>query len=494
MRMRFGAMLAMAAILSGCGGSDGGSIATGGGASTTPTPTASAGTGCTLRERQDWAAAQLREWYLFPETLPATLSPAAYTTVDAYIDALTATARAQRKDRFFTYLTSIREEDAYYDSGASAGFGIRLALDQTGQRLFSAESFEGAPALAAGIDRGTEILAIGTTSATLRTVKEIIAAEGTAGLNTALGPNTAGTARVLRVADAAGTRDVTVTKADFALLPVSTRYGAKIIDDGGRRVGYLNLRTFITTAEPALKAAFANFRANGITNVIVDLRYNGGGLITTAEYLGDLLGGGRSTSEVFDYVTFRTEKASNNTTRLFKPQAESIAPTRIAFIGTGGTASASEIVINAFTPYLRTNSALIGTNTFGKPVGQIPLDRAACDDRLRVVALATQNAARNGNYYDGLVTTVEATCRANDDIAYQLGDPLESSTRQALDFLAGRSCTPITASASASADAGAGAGLQSMRTQATLEAPETGHALLVPDHPDTPQREVPGLF
>ncbi|MGA1798706.1 S41 family peptidase [Sphingomonas sp. 4RDLI-65] len=482
-------MLAMAVMLSGCGGSDEGTISTGG---NTPAPTPTASTGCSLRERQDWAAAQLREWYLFPDTLPASLSPAAYTTVDSYIDALTATARAQRKDRFFTYLTSIKEENAYYDSGASAGFGIRLALDQTGQRLFSAESFEGAPALAAGIDRGTEILAIGTTSANLRTVSAIIAAEGTAGLTTALGPDTAGTARVLRVADAAGTRDVTVTKTDFALLPVSTRYGAKIIDDGGRRVGYLNLRTFITTAEPALKAAFANFRANGVTNVIVDLRYNGGGLITTAEYLGDLLGGGRSTSEVFDYVTFRTEKASNNTTRLFKPQAESIAPTKIAFIGTGGTASASEIVINAFTPYLRTNSALIGTNTFGKPVGQIPLDRAACDDRLRVVALATQNAARNGNYYDGLATTVEATCRANDDISYQLGDPLEASTRQALDFLAGRSCTPITASASASADAGAG--LQSMRTQATLEAPETGHALLVPDHPDTPQREVPGLF
>ena len=489
MRRAFGGMLAMAVMLSGCGGSDEGTISTGG---STPAPTPTASTGCSLRERQDWAAAQLREWYLFPDTLPAALSPAAYTTVDSYIDALTATARAQRKDRFFTYLTSIKEENAYYDSGASAGFGIRLALDQTGQRLFSAESFEGAPALAAGIDRGTEILAIGTASANLRTVAAIIAAEGTAGLTAALGPDTAGTARVLRVADAAGTRDVTVTKTDFTLLPVSTRYGAKIIDDGGRRVGYLNLRTFITTAEPALKAAFANFRANGITNVIVDLRYNGGGLITTAEYLGDLLGGGRSTSEVFDYVTFRTEKASNNTTRLFKPQAESIAPTRIAFIGTGGTASASEIVINAFTPYLRTNSALIGTNTFGKPVGQIPLDRAACDDRLRVVALATQNAARNGNYYDGLVTTVEATCRANDDISYQLGDPLEASTRQALDFLAGRSCTPITASASASA--GAGTGLQSMRTQATLEAPETGHALLVPDHPDTPQREVPGLF
>jgi C-terminal processing protease CtpA/Prc len=475
MRKRTGAILAMAAMLSGCGGSDSGNISTGG---STPSPTPTASTGCSLRERQDWAASQLREWYLFPDTLPATLSPAAYTTVDDYIDALTATARAQRKDRFFTYLTSIKAEDAYYASGSSAGFGLRFALDQSGRRLFAAEAFEGAPGLAAGIDRGTEIVAIGTTSTNLRTVSAIIAAEGTAGLTNALGPDTVGTARVMQVSDAAGTRTVTVTKADFSLLPVSTRYGAKIIQDGGQSVGYINLRTFIKTAEPALKSAFADFRAKGVTRVIIDLRYNGGGLIETAEYLGDLLGGARSTSEVFDYVTFRTEKASNNTTRFFAPKAESIAPTRIAFIGTGGTASASELVINAFTPYLHTNAGLIGTNTYGKPVGQIALDKEACDDRLRVVALATQNAARNGNYYDGLASTVEASCQASDEIAYQLGDPLESSTRQALNFLAGRSCTPITGDASA----------RSLRTSTARQD------LLIPDRPGTAQRDVPGLF
>ncbi|TCP71509.1 S41 family peptidase [Sphingomonas sp. PP-CE-1G-424] len=477
MRMRAGAMLAMAAMLSGCGGSDSGSVSTGGSTSATPTPTATAG--CSLRERQDWAAAQLREWYLFPDTLPATLSPAAYSTVDDYIDALTATARAQRKDRYFTYLTSIKEETAYYTSGSSAGFGIRFALDQTGQRLFATESFEGAPALAAGIDRGTEILAIGTTAANLRTVSAIIAAEGTAGLTTALGPDTTGTARVFRVSDAAGARNVTVAKADFTLLPVSTRYGAKIIDDNGQRVGYINLRTFISTAEPALKAAFADFRAKGVTNVIVDLRYNGGGLVGTAEYLGDLLGGGRSTSEVFDYTTFRTEKASNNTTRFFAPQPESIAPTRIAFIGSGGTASASELVINAFTPYLHGNSALIGTNTYGKPVGQVALDKPACDDRLRVIAFATQNSARNGNYFDGLASTVEATCRADDDIGYPLGDSREASTRRALDFLAGRTCSAITSDVSA----------QSARTTAS-----TRKDLLIPAAPTTAQRMVPGSF
>jgi hypothetical protein len=172
MRVRFGAMLAMAAMLSGCGGSGEGSVSTGG---STPSPTPTASAGCSLRERQDWAAAQLREWYLFPDTLPANLSPTPYTTVDDYIDALTATARAQRKDRYFTYLTSIKEENAYYESGSSAGFGFRLGLDTT-NRLYVIESFEGAPALAAGLDRGTEIVAVGTTTANLRTVSAIMTA------------------------------------------------------------------------------------------------------------------------------------------------------------------------------------------------------------------------------------------------------------------------------------------------------------------------------
>jgi C-terminal processing protease CtpA/Prc len=487
-------MLAIAALVSGCGGGGGGSLANGGGAGgggTTPTPTPSStptptAAGCSLRERQDWAGAQLREWYLFPETLPASLDPAPYTTVEAYIDALTATARSQRRDRFFTYLTSIAEENAYYSSGASAGFGFRLGADTAARRIFAIESFEGAPALAAGIDRGTEILAIGTTSANLRTVNAIIAAEGTAGVTAALGPDTVGTTRLLRINNASGTRDVTVAKADFELKPVSSRYGAKVINDGGRKVGYVNLRTFINTADPALRAAFADFRAQGITEIIVDLRYNGGGLVSIAELMGDLLGGNRSTADVFDYVTLRPEKSSENSTRTFSPQPQSASPTRLAFIGTGGTASASELVINAFTPYLHNRSALIGTNTYGKPVGQIALDRAACDDRLRVIAFATQNAAHQGAYFDGLAPFMEASCRADDDITHQLGDPLESSTRSALDFLAGRSCSAIASgSTSAASD---------QRAQAARDTLAAPRELLTPDRPSTPQREVPGLF
>lgn len=475
---RLGLLLSAAVTVTSCGG---------GGGSSTPTPPPIAGTPppspgptpnstCSLRARQDWAAAQLREWYLFPELLPASLDPAGYSTVDDYIDALTSAARAQRKDRFFTYLTSIQEENAFNSSGSSAGFGFRLSTDVVARRVFVSESFEGAPALGAGIDRGTEILAVGTNEGNLRNVSDILAAQGENGLFDALGPTVAGVARVLRVSDAAGSRTVTVTKADYTLTPVSSRYGARIIEDGGKRVGYVNLRTFISTADPALRQAFADFKAAGVSEVIIDFRYNGGGLVRTAEYLTNLLGGNRSAADVLGYTTFRASKSAENETRNFSPQPQSVAPTKIAFIGTTASASASELVINAFIPYLRANAALVGTNTFGKPVGQIALDRSACDDRLRVVAFRTENAARQGDYYDGLASKVEASCQAGDDVTRQLGDPQEASTRAALDFLAGRQCTRIP-------------------TGATAQAVREGRReLLLADRPNVAQREVPGLF
>lgn len=485
MRRTLTALIALS--LTGCSGGGGGSgsVSGGGGGPTgvTPTPTPTTATGCTLRERQTWAAAQLNEWYLFPETLPASLDPAPYSTVEAYVDALTATARAQGRDRYFTYVTSIAEENAYYNSGSSAGFGFRLYL--SGNRLYSAETFEGTSALSAGIDRGTEIQAIGTTTGNLQNVSDILAAGGTDALTNALGPSTAGTSRVMRVSDAAaGTRVVTISKTDYTLTPVSSRYGAKIIDDGGHRVGYVNLRTFINTADSPLRAAFAQFKAAGVTEVIIDLRYNGGGLVSIAELMGNLLGANRSTSDVFDYMTFRPSKSAENETAYFAPQTQSIAPTRIAFIGTSSTASASELVAAGMLPYLGTNMALVGTNTYGKPVGQIALDKAACDDRFRVIAFALENRDHQGAYFSGLAGTVKASCRASDDIAYQLGDPREASTRAALDFIQGKSCTAISAVGGASASA---------RSTGETGSP-SAQELLSPRAPTIPQRDVPGMF
>jgi len=485
--------LAALSMMSACGeGGGGSSLITGGTGGTptpsptsTPTPTPTTAVGCSLRERQDWAFAQLKEWYLFYDTLPASLDPTPYATVPDYIDALTATARAQHKDRFFTYLTSIAEENAFINSGSSAGFGVRLGITPD-NRLFISEAFEGAPALAAGIDRGTEIVGIGTTSSNIQTVASIYAASGSQGLTDALGPNTAGTTRFLRVVTGGVTSTVSVTKADYSLTPVSSRYGAKIITDNGQQYGYINLRTFISTAEQPLRDAFLSFRNAGITNIIVDLRYNGGGLVSIGDLMGDLMGRNRTALDIWESMTFRPEKASNNSVHRFTTQPQSIAPTRVAFIGTGGTASASELVINGMVPYLHTSAALIGSNTYGKPVGQIAVDKTACDDRFRIIAFSINNAAGTGNYYDGLAPFMEATCQASDDVSFPLGDAREASTRKALDFLEGKACTAIAGAGDDKSVANTGL------SPKAVAAPE--RQLLIPDRPSPAQRETPGLF
>tara|TARA_R110001606_G_scaffold243754_1_gene391561 strand:+ start:3273 stop:4754 length:1482 start_codon:yes stop_codon:yes gene_type:complete len=487
-----GSILALAAMLSACGGGSGSSnsvsLPPGGGATPTPSPTPGS-TSCSLQSRQNWAFEQINEWYLFPETLPASLSPTSYASVQDYIDALTATARSQGRDRYFTYITSIAEENAFLNSGATAGFGIRLSYDSPTSRVFVLEAFEGAPALAAGLDRGTEILAIGTSSANLQTVTSLFAQGGSVAVSSALGPSTAGTSRVLRFRNAAGVETTTtVSKADYAIQPISPRYGVQIIDNGGTKTGYVNLRTFIDSAEQQLRNAFLQFRNAGVTELVIDLRYNGGGLVRTAELFADLLGRNRFANEVQSVTRFRSSKSANNETRNFQTQAQSVAPTRIAFITTGGSASASELVINAMIPYLDPNMALIGSNTYGKPVGQIGLDQNACDDRIRIVAFATENADGNANYFGGLASSLTNSCQAADDITLPLGDPGEASMARALGFLSGAACTPISG---ALAGATSSATTTSSAQRAPLSLPRE---LLMPVQPTPAQREVPGSF
>ncbi len=434
---RFGGVAAIAALLSSCGGGSSGNNNTGG--SPTPTPTSSGSATCSFASRASWTLSQLEEWYLFPDLLDSGADASAYSDLQDYIDALVAPARAANRDRFFTYVTSIAEENAYYSSGANAGFGFRLGYDTVNDRVFVIETYEGTPALGNNIDRGSEIRAIGPDEASMQSIRIIMSAGGPQAVINALGPNTAGVTRAIRVIDASGIdRTVTIAKEEYDLDPVSDRYGAKIISDGGKQVGYINLRSFIGPANADLTQAFADFRAAGVTELIIDQRYNGGGAISVAEHFGDLMARDLD-GEVFDRIAFRDSKASNNTAYRLNAQAESIAPTKIAFITRPGTASASEMVINGMLPHVA-DIALIGENTYGKPVGQIAEDLSACDDRLRIVALKVENADGQGDYYDGLLDFVPDSCRASDDISAQLGDPDEAMVAAGGPQLHGHRC------------------------------------------------------
>lgn len=483
--------LAIAVQLAACGGSGSPSAppVSGGGTpapSPTPTPTPVA---CSLRAQQDFADQVLNEWYLFPDLL-ANANPASFNNLDDYLDARVAPARAANRDRFFTFATSIAAENALINSGSSAGFGIRLSYDTAARRLFVVEAYEGASGLAAGLDRGTEITAIGTSAATLQSVSSLFASGGAQAVADALGPSDAGVSRVLRFTQPGGAvLERSVTKTNFTLDPVSDRYGAVILTEGARRIGYINLRTFIVSdAADQLRAAFGQFAGQGVTELIIDLRYNGGGLVSVADTFGDLLGKGR-VGQVWSREVLRPSKASENSTRLFRDEVNAITPTRVAVITTGASASASELVTNSLIPYLGNDLALVGANSFGKPVGQFGFDLASCDLRVRAVAFQTVNANNQGEYYTGLASVVPNTCRAGDDISRPLGDPREASIAAALDFLGGRACTPISASGAHGAAVGQSEG-QSARQGLDLPARQP----LQPRRPGPSQRELPGLF
>lgn len=473
-RAAISSTLALALVACGGGGNNNpGPIA--GGPTPTPTPSTS---NCSLSAQQDFSDAVLNEWYLFPDLLDNTVNKASYTDLQDYLDARVAPARAEDKDRFFTYATSIAEENALINSGSNAGFGIRLIYDTVNNRVFIAEAFENAPGFGAGMDRGTELLAIGTDSTNLETVSSLMASGGPQAVINALGPSDPGVTRVIRFAQVGGAVvEQSITKEEYSLDPLSDRYGALVIDDGGKKVGYINLRTFIVSnAADQLRVAFGNFRAQGVSELIIDFRYNGGGLVSVADTFGDLMGEGR-VGEIWSKTVLRQSKSSENSTELFQSEANAIAPTKIAFIGRGGTASASELVINSMLPYIAPeNIALIGADTFGKPVGQYGFDLEECDLRLRAVTFKTVNANDQGEYFSGLAGVMPNTCIANDDIFTQFGEPNEASIAQALSFLRGQSCTPISG--------GAGQKAQSVG----------GRELLQPRRPNTAQHEIPGLF
>lgn len=445
----------------------------------TPTPSTPTPTACSLTARKNWVRSIADEWYLFPNLMATGTSATTSLSVPEYIDALVKPARDDNKDRGFTYITSIAEENAYYQDGANVGYGFRLAVNYSGQ-LVVTEVFEGSPAAATSITRGAIIEAVGTSSANQTTIASLVAANNYDRLNEFFFPADGGKTITIRVRHREGaTRQVSVTSAEFEIDPVSDTIGTKIFTEGTRKIGYIALRSFITPAEADLVNAFARFKAEGVTELIVDLRYNGGGLLSTAEVFGDLLGGGLN-GQVFQKMMLRDSKSAQNEIFNFAARAQSITPTKIAFIGTRSTASASEMIINAMVPYLGENMALIGENTYGKPVGQFAFDNAGCDDRLRLLAFRNANANDQGDYYTGLASTLPKTCVAQDDVSRDLGDQQEGMIARALDFLGGRTCTPImTATASSRSVAPAKPQLEMLRDE---------------NRGTTAQREMPGLF
>ncbi len=393
--------------------------------------------------KQDLLAAVDRD-YLYLDLLPASIDPTAYATPDDLLAALTATARAQGKDRGWSFLMPLEQYLQYFRDAQSVGYGLSLLTTGAAPSLqvFVKQVFAGSAADQAGFVRGDQILAAGPDPSTLTDVAGLTADQVSALLSAG---GAAGVAKAVQVMPLGGGNAVirTMSSAIFDLDPVAS---VKVFGT----TGYVQLRTFVPSAEAALQSAFAQFQSQGVQNVVVDLRYNGGGSLDTAAYLADLLGGGRIDGQPMVYLQFNANRPDQTSLShyAFHRQPESATPQRIAFITTGGSASASELVPNAIDAYPSSiRVGYVGSTTYGKPVGQLSGQLGSCDAVLFLVAFQLVNANGNVDYFSGLPDAKSngPLCPAPDDLTHAQDSMDEASTAAAVYFAENGTCPPAPA-------------------------------------------------
>lgn len=348
--------------------------------------------------------------YLWYTELP-NIDPEDYSDPLKFMEAL----RYSQYDRWSTLMP---EEDftRYFEEGEMIGHGFLPGLDEN-NKIRIAFIYPGTEAAEKGVKRGW-----------------ILSKANGVNLNpsnffTVMGDNVIGLTNNVTFIDHEGKEvNLTLTKEIIELSPV---VHSEIIERGTNKIGYVVFQDFIDAANSELDAVFSEFVNAGINELIVDLRYNGGGSSDVAQHLGGWLIGKDFGGEPFIYYEhndiLNTPPYSFDTVYKVPAKANGLSLSRIFFIGTENTASASELIINGVKPFVE--SILAGSATHGKPVGMyaIPIE----EYRTLPVCFKYTNKNHEGDFYNGIAPTLPA----DDDITRDFGDPQEASLKAVLDYI-----------------------------------------------------------
>lgn len=229
----------------------------------------------------------------------------------------------------------------------------------------------------------------------------------------------------------------------------------KVIQQGNHRIGYLMYNAFISDYDKALNDAFAYLKNQNITDLVLDLRYNGGGSVQTAIYLASMITG-QFSGQVFAKEKWNTKMQDivaqqGKTINYFLENMTDGTPlnhlrmNKLYVLTTSRTASASELLINGLKPYI--NVVQIGQTTTGKNQGSITIydyiDRKQQTKNpkhkwaMQPLVLKIENAAGVGDYVTGLTPTI-AINKENYTKLGTLGDPTEPFLSKAIEHITGR--------------------------------------------------------
>lgn len=316
--------------------------------------------------------------------------------------------------------------------------------------------YPNSPADEAGLKRGDEILAVNNNkNIYITNIEDPANDPGYRFVSNALNQ---GSTVTLQIRNPSGTKTVTLNSKTYTVNPIiyTNTYTLK----NGRVAGYLVFNSFVSNIHAQLDAVFSNFAANHVTDLIIDLRYNGGGDVETSSYLSNLIAPSSVSGSVMNTTYWTTNLQNDNYPLLkkkigtkpagwFKPtypdqiekfsKAGAVNVNRVFFLITGNTASASELTINNLKPKM--DVQLIGDTTYGKPVGF--LSKLTINGHyLYTPEFETKNSAQEGGYYAGMppngTTAMGGVYKGKqiyEDIVTDFGDKNETLLHQAIGYI-----------------------------------------------------------
>lgn len=399
----------------------------------------------TLADELNFVRGWINEFYLWYDEVPNTYNPKDFANPVDYFNVLKTpaiTASGKPKDKYhFTY-PSARWE-AMNGKGVDVGYGVNWSRN-TGANLprtWIATTVEpGSPSDAAGLRRGDMLV-------TVDDVDFINAGDSASvgRINAGLFPVTAGEVHRLTVRRGSATLDATLASASVQTVPVKN---TKVIDTPTGKVGYLTFGSHNAVSELQLIESVAQLKAAGVTDLVLDVRYNGGGLLYIASELAYMIAGPAATvGKVFEQARY-SDKIKPQPPLLFRSTAygyRAPAPAlagqelpylglkRVTLLTTPGTCSASESIINSLRG-VDVEVNLIGGQTCGKPYAFTPAPN--CGTTYFAIEFQGVNNKGFGDYADGIAPT----CVVADDLGHQIGDPAEGMLAAALSYRATSAC------------------------------------------------------
>lgn len=415
----------------------------------------------TLLQEKFWLRSWTEETYLW-NTEVIDQNPSNFGSRLDYFDVLRTTAltpSGKEKDDFhFSQPTEDFLEQR--NSAATPSYGARIiAFSTSVPRDYRIQYTEpGSPAAESvngqvNLLRGTRILSVDGVDLVNATDSASIDI-----LNDGLFPDTVGETHTFEVLDAGSNtpRTITLTAANIARKPVNA---TEVIDTPTGKVGYIHFTTFSPfSSEEEIYTAMLEMDQAGVSDLVLDLRYNGGGLLAVAGQIGYMIAGPAATNnQTFNQLRFNADAGNINPvtgefnspvpfydtglgfTLVNGTPLPALNLNRVFILSTDRTCSASEAVINGLRG-INIEVVLIGGTTCGKPFGFYPTDN--CGETFYTIQFQGTNATGFGNFQDGFIPGNSTApfgvrtsgCTAADDYTKALGDPTEGLFATALSY------------------------------------------------------------